>query len=142
MALGPCRECGKQVSSEAEECPNCGIDSPIRPIRTALDTIKAVIRGLIATCVFLIIANVVLNMTETAKKEEQVEQQCLAEHPLNPSQFAARKHFSTCWQYRHTPSSVWSDNRRMLMLAGEGCYSDDRDDPRNEDADWDLCKSR
>jgi len=28
MALKPCRECGKEVSSEAKVCPNCGITSP------------------------------------------------------------------------------------------------------------------
>lgn len=28
MALQPCRECGKEVSSEADKCPNCGM--PIR----------------------------------------------------------------------------------------------------------------
>jgi hypothetical protein len=142
MALSSCRECGKQVSSEAKGCPYCGIDSPVLTTGTVFDTIKAVVKGLIAICVFLIVANVVLNMRETAKKEEQVEQQCLDEHPLNPKQIVARKHFSACWQYRHTPSSVWSDNQRKLMLLGEGCYSDDRDDPRYLDADWDLCKSR
>jgi len=28
MALGSCKECGKQVSSEAETCPHCGIRDP------------------------------------------------------------------------------------------------------------------
>jgi len=28
MALKPCRECGKQVSTEAATCPKCGVSSP------------------------------------------------------------------------------------------------------------------
>ncbi len=31
MALAPCRECGKEVSSEAETCPHCGIKKPVVP---------------------------------------------------------------------------------------------------------------
>ncbi|MGN6831098.1 zinc-ribbon domain-containing protein [Paucibacter sp. M5-1] len=30
MALGKCRECGKEVSSEAKACPHCGVAKPIR----------------------------------------------------------------------------------------------------------------
>ena len=32
--LKPCPECGHEVSTKAEKCPNCGY--PIRPIRTNL----------------------------------------------------------------------------------------------------------
>lgn len=28
MALKPCRECGKEVSDQAESCPHCGIKNP------------------------------------------------------------------------------------------------------------------
>ena len=28
MALVPCRECGKEVSDQAQTCPNCGIKTP------------------------------------------------------------------------------------------------------------------
>jgi len=28
MSLLKCRECGKDVSDTAEQCPNCGADSP------------------------------------------------------------------------------------------------------------------
>ena len=30
MALTPCRECGKDVSSEAPTCPHCGASAPAR----------------------------------------------------------------------------------------------------------------
>jgi hypothetical protein len=28
MALKPCRECGKEISTEATACPNCGVSKP------------------------------------------------------------------------------------------------------------------
>jgi hypothetical protein len=42
MALKPCRECGAQVSTEAEICPHCGVRSPTRPIN---DLLKADTEG-------------------------------------------------------------------------------------------------
>lgn len=29
MALKPCRECGKDVSTEAKTCPHCGVSGPV-----------------------------------------------------------------------------------------------------------------
>lgn len=34
MAIGTCRECGKEVSSEAKICPHCGVKQPIRKSNT------------------------------------------------------------------------------------------------------------
>lgn len=34
MALEPCRECGKAISTEAPTCPNCGIRNPHGPQKT------------------------------------------------------------------------------------------------------------
>ena len=142
MTLGSCRECGKSASSQASVCPHCGVDAPIQAPQTIFDTIVALLKGLIALCIFLIAGNIGLNLWDSEKDKERVEQKCLNEYSLSSQQIAARKHFNTCWQYRNTPSSVWSDNQRKMMLAGEGCYSDDRDDPRYQDANWDLCRSR
>jgi hypothetical protein len=36
MALAPCRECGRDVSSEAVSCPHCGVPSPARPTSTVV----------------------------------------------------------------------------------------------------------
>jgi hypothetical protein len=30
MALRPCRECGKEVSTEAKQCPHCGVSNPTK----------------------------------------------------------------------------------------------------------------
>jgi len=32
MALHPCRECGREVSSEAASCPHCGVKAPVPPL--------------------------------------------------------------------------------------------------------------
>jgi hypothetical protein len=36
MAMLPCRECGRDVSSEAVSCPHCGVPSPTRPTPTVV----------------------------------------------------------------------------------------------------------
>jgi hypothetical protein len=40
MAMGKCRECGKEVSSEAKACPQCGVATPVKkgvsPLRLLL----------------------------------------------------------------------------------------------------------
>lgn len=33
MALEPCRECGREISTQATACPQCG--APVRPLRSA-----------------------------------------------------------------------------------------------------------
>jgi hypothetical protein len=73
---------------------------------------------------------------EQAKKDEAAKQKYLNEHPLTSRQTAANEHFLTCWKYNRMPSSVWSDNQRRMMLSSEGCYSDDRDDPRYGEATY------
>lgn len=46
MALVPCRECGKEVSDQAESCPNCGIKTPSakrRKIKLAITALVVVV---------------------------------------------------------------------------------------------------
>jgi hypothetical protein len=35
MALQPCRECGREVSTEAQTCPHCGVGRPTEAVSTA-----------------------------------------------------------------------------------------------------------
>ena len=55
MAMGKCRECGKDVSSEAQTCPNCGVKEPVKaqPARTS----NYAFTGLAIFLVFLWIAH-------------------------------------------------------------------------------------
>ncbi len=84
---------------------------------------------------WLIFAGIALSFAMAAGQVETDRKQLTKEnyyreHPLTPAQIAANQHFVLCWQYRNTPHSVWPDHARETMLAFEGCYSDDRDDPR------------
>jgi hypothetical protein len=57
MPMLKCKECGNEVSSMAEACPNCGATIPHYPIKKALNIIYwiaaiLVIAG-IAECTFM-----------------------------------------------------------------------------------------
>ena len=45
MALGQCRECGKEVSDSAKVCPSCGIKTPIRKSVTTIQAIVVIVIG-------------------------------------------------------------------------------------------------
>ncbi|MDO9042825.1 MAG: zinc ribbon domain-containing protein [Desulfocapsaceae bacterium] len=45
MALGNCRECGKEVSDGAKICPNCGIKTPIRKSVTLIQAVIVIFIG-------------------------------------------------------------------------------------------------
>ena len=36
MALGACRECEKEISTEAKSCPYCGVGSPTRRVSDSI----------------------------------------------------------------------------------------------------------
>lgn len=45
MALGACRECGKQVSKHAKACPHCGIDHPGSARTAKLESAASAMQG-------------------------------------------------------------------------------------------------
>lgn len=45
MALQPCRECGRMVSTEASTCPQCGVPDPTQSPLPALDSDSNMARG-------------------------------------------------------------------------------------------------
>jgi hypothetical protein len=53
MALKPCRECGKQVSTEAKSCPHCGCDKPVNRSAGPLGWLAVGAVGLVVfSCVY------------------------------------------------------------------------------------------
>ena len=54
MALKPCRECGANVSIEAQTCPHCGAPHPTRDKRAAPDPINKTSWWMIAAIGFAI----------------------------------------------------------------------------------------
>lgn len=73
MAIEKCRECAKEVSSEAKACPHCGAQNPVK--QTSRTTL--VIGGLFAIIVFGMVS-------QSVKKSEPVpEKQLTAEEKKN-----------------------------------------------------------
>lgn len=54
MALVPCRECGKEVSDQAESCPYCGIKTPSAKRRKIKLAIRALILILVLSILFVL----------------------------------------------------------------------------------------
>jgi len=55
MALGKCKECGKEVSSKAKTCPNCGVDKPVKTAIAKIGKPGLVILVLVASYVFYVV---------------------------------------------------------------------------------------
>lgn len=47
MAMGECRECGKQASSEAKACPHCGATDPVQKKVGPVGVIAALFLGFV-----------------------------------------------------------------------------------------------
>lgn len=56
MAIKPCRECTKDVSTEAKTCPHCGVSDPTKAKASPKDTLIgtavliAIVAGLVTMC--------------------------------------------------------------------------------------------
>lgn len=58
MALRPCKECGRRISSEAPHCPNCGVPSPALPPPSGLQlTLSWLIPGVLGVFFFSWVLN-------------------------------------------------------------------------------------
>jgi hypothetical protein len=78
MSLTKCRECGKEVSTEAKACPHCGIKNPAPPSRAG-NVIKLIIGAVMLAFIVKCI-----NTGEEAKNEKAA-----AEARKTPEQRAA-----------------------------------------------------
>jgi hypothetical protein len=88
MALTPCRECGANISAEAEVCPNCGVRSPTR-------NDEGHRRGIIAIILILGFAWILAQLrhpeTTSPTKEQSASQKAEADtKPSAPSPKSAR----------------------------------------------------
>jgi len=129
-----CPECNLTVSDQAVSCPKCG--RPLKYKATSSVEPKGRKSRSRFWIYFLGLGVLWFVGSEWAKKEHEAEEQYLKEHPLTAKQVATNKHFNTCYQYRNMSRTVWSETQKYYSLLGEGCYSDDRDDPRYGDATY------
>lgn len=93
------------------------------------------LRVIFGVIVFLAAAKIWDVLAEKDKREEAARE-FYFRNLASPQQLAANEHFNKCAQYRHTSSTVWSERQKHYALVGEGCYSDDRDDPRYREATY------
>lgn len=73
MALIPCRECQREISSEAPTCPHCGAPSPVPPLIPRPDVAAATHRPLlslraVALCIIFGLLGLVIVVTAIYKK--------------------------------------------------------------------------
>lgn len=90
MALKPCRECGKTVSSEAATCPHCGIKTPVK-------------RGLSAAgigCITLVVVLFIVAIANGVGDQNT---------PLSPAQREARDGENTGWAARAAVRQLLKD---------------------------------
>lgn len=89
MALGKCRECGAEISTEAKTCPKCGVSKPVKPAKRSS-------RGaLIVFGVFLVVLYIAMSPVREMKKQEaeqeaaRVKQEAARVASLTPEQRGA-----------------------------------------------------
>lgn len=76
MALIKCPECGKEISDNANKCPNCGNSMYVKKKHSPLGIVSAVMCGISIFCpmrgysTMLALVSMVLAIIDLAKKEE------------------------------------------------------------------------
>lgn len=99
--------------------------------------VEALVGALVGILLFLSIGGWLNYRTQ---QEHDKEAAYWAAHPLTPMQKAANDHFVRCGQIRSLPSGlnsgIISERQKAALLALEGCYPDDRDDPRSAEATY------
>ena len=68
MSITTCRECGNQVSSEAEKCPSCGIQNPAR-LKNVLSIIGNIIGAVVGVFILFAVAGYFLESSSSASCE-------------------------------------------------------------------------
>lgn len=58
MALKPCRECGREVSTDAATCPNCGVKDPTKPAHRRI--------GCFGALMIIVALGVIANLADTS----------------------------------------------------------------------------
>jgi type II secretory pathway component PulL len=100
-------------------------------LRIIFRTIAAVI--LVAIAIKIVNAWI---LDSDQRASDAAAQEFYMRNVATPEQKAANAHFNKCAQYRARGSAYWSDQQKYYALLGEGCHSDDRDDPRYPDATY------
>lgn len=99
MALKPCRECKKEVSTEAKTCPHCGVSEPTKAPASAKDTLI----GLVVVVVAIVAAVRMCGDSDAEKKAAEEKRaaeaaacrkdlQCYGDHGTVAAGILCREH--------------------------------------------------
>jgi hypothetical protein len=112
MALKPCRECGKEISTEAQACPYCGAPAKAPELPVSPVPVPAKSGSTAARLVILVILVIVLLVVWNARQED-AQRAALAElfTPAPTPQFAGPVLEIQSWGWSHEPGSGWVNVR-------------------------------
>jgi len=96
MALKPCRECGAQVSTEAEVCPHCGVRSPTA---TSTATVNPIAKRAVLVVIGLFVASSVLTML-TKSPPSLAPSTCASDWARCASNEELAKNYNRWWDVR------------------------------------------
>lgn len=100
MSLVKCRECGKEVSTEAKTCPHCGVSKPTPPAKV----------GTATTVISILVAVVIAYQCTKNKNDSQAESKPAP--PTRQELESSARHYCSKFVERsaHDPSSIdWVD---------------------------------
>lgn len=86
MALKTCTECGKQVSSAAKTCPNCGVKNPTKIKEGPIIRIITKFFGLICIGILFYFVYVVVGYYSEEKENQKIEMQREVKNWINNSE--------------------------------------------------------
>jgi hypothetical protein len=121
MALGKCRECGKEASSEAKACPHCGATNPVK--KTSVFTIVAGL--LFIAFVGIAVSNSVNRQTSPASPQaiapvpNSVQSTTVPSAPVNINSPAIPPEPASSWHYDTETDRMTGKEARYAIITSE-----------------------
>lgn len=138
MALKPCRECKKQVSTQAATCPSCGVPNPVPPTPQAkpsagmngciLFLILIVVLGLFVTAITSFESFSDARRTANAARSDSIRFAAVASRPDTASpatMLAADRYFHENLEEHHSLHRAFIESQIDSVRKYEGVKSTD-----------------
>src|SRR5437879_4410082 len=107
MALGQCRECGREVSSEASHCPHCGVPRPLEEKKTG-----PIAKGFLGCLGLIILILVIGSLLPDSKNSSPPPASPIAPPPEPGSDFKAKQvaeQLIEDWKRGELGTEYWKD---------------------------------
>lgn len=116
MALVNCKECGKEISDQAQACPFCGI--PLRPQPRPVAPEKRITSGASGCLILIVLLLVIMAMRSCGEDDTRPARSAPAPAASDvPLRAAAIQKFSGISAIRH---AEWVDNELWLAVTDNG----------------------